>query len=245
MREMAKNLCIEVKNLSYHYSKENKILENLNFSLENGEIISIIGPNGCGKTTLLNLIAGFLNPISGEITHHNNDDSKLFSSVVFQDSALLDWKSAFRNVELSLISTVRNPLERKKIIGSYLDILGIKNHQNKLPKELSGGLKQRTAIARALAPNPRLLLLDEPFSALDLPSKEALKRDLLNIIRKDNKSVMMVTHDIDEAIMFSDKILMLNIRGSELINLKDHDGNFSKVKEEILKKLNGGNKNEK
>ena len=106
-------------------------------------------------------------------------------------------------------------------------------------------MRQRTAIARALAPNPKLLLLDEPFSALDLPSKEALKRDLLKIIRNDNKSVMMVTHDIDEAIMFSDKILMLNNGDCEVINLKNYDGNFSKVKEEILKKLNGGIENAK
>lgn len=242
---MTKSLCIEVKDLSYHYNKENKIFEHLNFSLEEGEIVSVVGPNGCGKTTLLNLIAGFLNPINGKVTNYNNGTSKLFSSIVFQDSALLEWKSVFRNVELSLISTEKDPLERKKIIENYLDVLGIKNHQKKFPKELSGGLRQRTAIARALAPNPKLLLLDEPFSALDLPSKEALKRDLLKIIRNDNKSVMMVTHDIDEAIMFSDKILMLNNGDCEVINLKNYDGNFSKVKEEILKKLNGGIENAK
>ena len=113
---MINNSLIEVKNLSYHYNNKNKILENLNFSLKEGEIVSIIGSNGCGKTTLLNLIAGFLDPVSGEIVHHNNGNFRLFSSVVFQDSSLLDWKSTFKNVELSLISTVKDQLERKKII---------------------------------------------------------------------------------------------------------------------------------
>lgn len=242
---MINNLCIEVKNLSYHYNKNNIILGDLNFSLRNGEIISIIGPNGCGKTTLINLIAGFLNPTTGKVIRHNNGNSKLFSSVVFQDSALLDWKSAFKNVELSLISTVKNPLERKKITEEYLHLLGINGHHHKLPRELSGGLKQRTAIARALAPDPRLLLLDEPFNALDLPAKESLKKDLLNIIKKDKKSVILVTHDIDEAIMFSDKILMLLDDTYEVVDLKNCDNELSKVKEEILKKLNRGNKNEK
>src|SRR3989338_1354066 len=122
---MINDSCIEVKKLSYRYNNEHKILDNVNFSLGKGEIISCIGPNGCGKTTLLNLIAGFLNPSAGEIVYHHNGKSKLFSSVVFQDSALLDWKSAFRNVELSLIATVKNPVERKGIIEGYLDILGI------------------------------------------------------------------------------------------------------------------------
>lgn len=239
--------CIEIKNLSYHYDEDNRILDKLNFHIEEGEIVSIIGPNGCGKTTLINLIAGFINPTTGKIVYHNKTESGLFSSVVFQDSALLEWKSVFRNVELSLISNIKDPLERKKITKEYLRLLGIIDHHDKLPKELSGGLKQRTAIARALAPNPRLLLLDEPFSSLDLPTKESLKRDLLGIIKKDNKSVIMVTHDIDEAIMFSDKILLLLNGKFEVIDLKKYSGESSKLREEILKKLNlnGGDKNGK
>lgn len=244
---MNNNPCIEIKNLSYRYDEDKSIIDNLNFQLEEGEIVSIIGPNGCGKTTLINLIAGFIDPTIGEIIRHNNSSSKLFSSVVFQDSPLLEWKSAFRNVELSLISNIKDPLERKIITEKYLKLLRINDHQNKLSKELSGGLKQRTAIARALAPNPRLLLLDEPFSSLDLPAKESLKRDLLDIIKRDNKSVMMVTHDIDEAIMFSDKILLLLNGKCEVIDLKKYSGKSSKLREEILKKLNlnGGDKSEK
>ena len=216
------NPCLVLKGVSFAYPSKDgctrSLFSNTSFSLFPGEIISIIGENGTGKSTLLNLIAGFFELEKGKILV----DSKRVS-MVFQDIGLLEWKNAFDNVELSLISSNFTQLQRKKIVEENLSLLGVLNAKNKLPKELSGGMKQRVAIARALVSNPKVLLLDEPFSALDWKTKVSLQKELLKIIKKKKIGVVLVTHDLNEAVFFSDKVLML---------LK---GRLSKTKLNLLK----------
>jgi len=216
---MAKEVCLSIKNLCFDYSKKvvdwrtaKLLLNGVSFNVNKGEIVSILGPNGCGKSTLLNLVAAFLNPVRGEILRLNSvhTQNKVFSSIVFQELGLLDWKSAAYNIELGLLFSVPEKEKRFERVNENLKLLGVFEHRNKFPKELSGGLKQRVAIARALAPNPELLLLDEPFSALDWKTKETLLVDLLSILRKKGITVLLVTHDIGEAIFLSDRILVLN-----------------------------------
>ena len=201
--------CLVVENVSFAYpstsASQKMILSDASFSLLPGEIVSIIGENGSGKSTLLNLIAGFFEFKEGEVIV----DSKKVS-MVFQDMGLLEWKSAFDNVDLSLISSDLTAGQKKKVVEDSLKLMGVFAAAKKLPKELSGGMKQRVAIARALASSPKVLLLDEPFSALDWKTKGGLQKELLKIVKKKRVGVVLVTHDLDEAVFFSDKVLMLS-----------------------------------
>jgi len=203
------NPCLVVDKVSFAYPTNNGskkyILHEASLSLSPGEVVSVIGENGSGKSTLLSLVAGFLEKGNGKILV----DSKKIS-IVFQDMGLLEWKSAFENVELSLLSSNLMQVQRKNIVGESLSLLGVLGAKDKLPKELSGGMKQRVAIARALASSPKVLLLDEPFSALDWKTKRALQKELLKIIKKKKIGVVLVTHDLNEAVFFSDKVLMLS-----------------------------------
>ncbi len=224
--------CIELKNVSYAYPDElNKnILNRISFKLKEGEILGIMGPNGSGKTTLINLIAGFIKPSFGNIIYRNKN-KLVFSSLVFQENSLLDWKSAFENVELSLLNVVKEKTGRNELVNNMLDLVNILEHKHKLPKQLSGGLKQRTVIARALAPNPSLLLLDEPFSALDVISKRRLLEDLKQILLKEKKSTIMVTHSVEEAIFLCDKILLLDPKNCKIEEVLKIEKPRSKVKD--------------
>jgi NitT/TauT family transport system ATP-binding protein len=211
------NPCLVVEKVSFAYPKngsaQKNILSSASFSLLPGEIVSVIGENGCGKSTLLNLVAGFLEPNAGKIMV----DSKMVS-MVFQDIGLFEWKSAFANVELGLLSSKLDSFQIKKIVDENLSLLGVLGAKDKFPKELSGGMKQRVAIARALASNPKVLLLDEPFSALDWKTKRSLQKELLKIIKQKKIGVLLVTHDLNEAAFFSDKVFLL-----EKSKLKIHE----------------------
>jgi len=198
--------CLEISKLTYFPDSKVNVLNNLSFELYKGKVTVILGSNGSGKTTLINLIAGFIRPNSGSIKINQNGNES-FSSVVFQDPVLLDWKSSYDNIMVGLLSSSKNV--GNQMVEKYIEMLQLDQHINKLPKQLSGGFKQRVAIARALVVNPQLLLLDEPFSALDVYSKEKLQEELYDIVCKENKSVILVTHDISEAIFFADNILIL------------------------------------
>jgi len=210
------NPCLVVDNIAFNYPSKGevkKVFENASFSILPGEVISILGENGSGKSTMLNLIAGFFLPLSGGISV---DQKRV--SMVFQDIGLLEWKNAFDNVKLGLISKNLTKEERKKIVEDSLNLMGVLSSANKLPKELSGGMRQRVALARALASTPKVLLLDEPFSALDWKTKASLQKELLRIIKKKKIGVVLVTHDLNEAVFFSDRVMMLS--KGKLANIK-------------------------
>lgn len=215
---MKNDICLELKNIRFAYPDGNgkQVLGGIDLSLRKGEIVALLGKNGCGKTTLIHLISGFLKPTQGEIIRHMISNKAISSSLIFQENSLLDWKSAHANIELSLISTVRDKNKRKIRVNHILRLMGIAKHKDKIPGQLSGGLKQRVVIGRALAPDPDVLLFDEPFSALDITVKEQLIRDIRKIIIGQNKSAVFITHNIDEALFFADRIIILDSKTKKI-----------------------------
>lgn len=197
-------------------------IKDISFSLKEGTFLSIVGSSGCGKSTLLNIISGLDNPTNGEIIYCNN----LKIGYMLQDDALLPWLTVFQNAILGLkIQNIDTP-ENKDYVRKLLITYGLEKFINKYPSELSGGMKQRVALIRTLATKPDLLLLDEPFSALDYQSRLSVSDDVYRIIKNENKTVIMITHDIAEAISLSDTILVLSKRPAHIkktytINLTD------------------------
>ena len=239
------NIILSVNGLKYAHkdAEKNLVFNGVSFDLKENEIISILGKNGCGKTTLFNLIAGFLKPDKGSITINNDKEC----SLVFQEYSLLDWKTVYDNIALALLKENIDESMTEKKVNDSMKLFHIDSLKYRLPKQLSGGQKQRVSMARAFTSDSNILLLDEPFSALDYYSKESLQNDLLKIIRKENKSAILVTHSIDEAVFFSDRILLINSDGiydTININLSKNrntkiklTSKFIKLEKEVLKRL--------
>ncbi|MDX2271838.1 MAG: nitrate ABC transporter ATP-binding protein [Cyanobacteriota bacterium] len=190
-----------------------RVLDPINLSVKAGELICMIGHSGCGKSTLLNMVAGFSTPSSGTILLNDQPISEPGPDrmMVFQNYALLPWLTAFENVELvvSQVFSEKSILERRSIVKEHLEMVGLSEAAHKRPHQLSGGMKQRVAIARALAIRPQVLLLDEPFGALDAITKEELQEELLKIWRDHRCTILMITHDIDEALFLADRLVMM------------------------------------
>ncbi|MFA6803320.1 MAG: ABC transporter ATP-binding protein [Candidatus Methanomethylophilaceae archaeon] len=187
------------------------VLRDVSLSVEENEFVCIIGPSGCGKTTLLNLIAGFEFPLLGEIKYRNEKITGPSSdrAVVFQEYSLLPWIDVQKNVEFSLDRKRFSQKEREQIAKRYIDMVGLSEFADHRPNLLSGGMKQRVAIARTLAMQPDMLLMDEPFSSLDEQTKKHLDQELLNIWHKEKKTVVFVTHSIDEALLLGTRIILM------------------------------------
>lgn len=186
--------------------KETKVLDKINFSLLKNEKIAIIGPSGCGKSTILNLASGLLVPDCGEIVKNGN------IGYMFQTDNLFEWRSIYKNITLGIEIKRKITKDDKQRIEDLLDKYGLKEFKDKHPGELSGGMRQRVALIRTLVLNPDVLLLDEPFSALDAQTKLLVNEDIYKIVDNEKKSVLMVTHDISEAIAFCDKVIVLSNR---------------------------------
>ncbi|MEL6442066.1 MAG: ABC transporter ATP-binding protein [Cyanobacteria bacterium J06621_8] len=187
-------------------------LKDINIHVETGEFVCTVGASGSGKSTLLRLIAGLDSPTSGTITvdYQPITGPGADRGMVFQKYTLYPWMTVQKNVEFGLKLLGMSAAQRKEIACYYLDIVGLANFSQSLPKELSGGMKQRVAIARALATKPKILLLDEPFGALDIQTKENMQQFLLDIWRKTGSTMLMITHDIREAIFLSQRIYVLS-----------------------------------
>jgi nitrate ABC transporter ATP-binding subunit len=189
------------------------VLDNVNLTVYEGEFICLIGHSGCGKSTLLNMVAGFGTPTSGEVRLQTKRISKPGPDrmMVFQNYALLPWMTAFDNVYLGVdeVFPKKSRSEKVAIVREHLAMVGLEEAANKKPGQLSGGMKQRVAIARALAIRPQVLILDEPFGALDAITKEELQEELLQIWREHRVTVLMITHDIDEALFLADRLVMM------------------------------------
>jgi len=207
---------LELKDISKVYPTPTgsyTVLERVDLSVKQGEFICLIGHSGCGKSTLLNMISGFTEPTTGAV---NLEDNPIVEPgpdrmVVFQNYALLPWKTAYDNVYLA-VETVFSKLsaaEKKAITDEHIEMVGLTEAAEKRPNELSGGMKQRVSIARALAIRPKVLILDEPFGALDPTTREELQDELLEIWRDHRITVLMITHDIDEALYLADRVVMM------------------------------------
>ncbi|MFW6035214.1 MAG: ABC transporter ATP-binding protein [Halothermotrichaceae bacterium] len=218
---------LEIKNIykSYQQSEENVVLKNINLSIKKGEFAAILGPSGCGKTTLLKIIAGFLEAEKGAVY---KSGKKIAGScpdriMVFQEfRQLFPWKTVLDNVIFALKSKNigANSTERKKIARYYLEKVELHNVFDYYPHQLSGGMKQRAALARTLAGNPEIMLMDEPFGSLDSQTRAKLQELLINIWQESQKTIIFVTHDINEAIVLADRIIVMGKKPGciEIIN---------------------------
>ncbi|CAM4373717.1 ABC transporter ATP-binding protein [Paenibacillus alkaliterrae] len=263
---------LEIENMSKVYSTKKgdfQVLQNINLSIERGEFVSLIGHSGCGKSTILNIVAGLEKATTGQVIL---DGAPVTGpgpdrGVVFQNYSLLPWFSVWENVYevVDAVFRDRSKDEKKAIVERYLTVVGLWNHRHKRPDEISGGMKQRAAIARAFAVGPQVLLLDEPFGALDALTRATLQDELVTLMKPTEDSsvdggpnsgtdtVIMVTHDIDEAIFLSDRIVVMTNGPSAtietIINVpikrprvrRDvlHDPVYNELKEELLEYLHG------
>lgn len=188
-------------------------LKNINLNIKEGEFVSIIGHSGCGKSTVLNLIAGLLEPASGHLFCAGREIAKPGPdrAVVFQNHSLLPWLTCFENVLLAVerVFGGETKMQQRARVHAALEMVGLSHAVEKRPNEISGGMKQRVGIARALAMEPKVLLLDEPFGALDALTRATLQDELMKIIAKSGATAVMVTHDVDEAVLLSDRIVMM------------------------------------
>ena len=197
-------------------------LSRVSFTVRDGEIVSLIGPSGCGKTTALRIAMGLELATSGRVTVDGREVKGCGHDrgMVFQHAELLPWLSALQNVMFGLEMKGVRGAELRMTAERYLDLVGLKDSQNRRPHQLSGGMKQRVGIARALAIDPKVLLMDEPFGALDAQTRESLQAELLDIHARTKKTVIFVTHDLDEAVLIADRIVVMKRgRVTEIMNV--------------------------
>lgn len=223
------------------------VLKDVNINIEKNEFVSILGPSGCGKTTILNMVAGFECPLMGIVRHNGKrvTGPGLDRGVMFQEFSLLPWSNVQKNVEFLIPQKKYNAEQRKEIADHYIEMVGLSEHRDKLPNMLSGGMKQRVAIARTLAMGSETLLMDEPFSSLDKHTRMRLDEELLRIWEMERKTIMFITHDIDEALILSTRIIMLSSSPGTVVGEWDMTGigkdlmsdEMIRIKKEIMSSL--------
>lgn len=216
MADRAASVLIEIDQISKAFSvrgetQQRLVLDRVDLGICKGEVVVLLGPSGCGKSTLLNMIAGFLAPSTGKIVHDGAVVSRpdRRRTVVFQDYALFPWMTVQKNVEFGLKALGLPAKERARIARSFLATVRLNGFEERYPHEISGGMKQRAAIARGLAPDPDVLLMDEPFGALDAQTRVLLQEELARIVHETQKTVVFVTHSIEEAVFLGDKVVVL------------------------------------
>ena len=240
---------IEVQNVNKKFlqnGKEFTALDDVSLSIEKGEFICLLGPSGCGKSRLLNAIAGFDRISSGSIKIDGKEvtEPSVRNVMIFQHYGLLPWRNIQKNVELGLESQKDiSKEERAKIAEKYIELVGLSKFKKSYPKQLSGGMQQRVSIARALAVNPDILFMDEPFGALDAITRMKLQDDILRISEEEKKTIIFVTHDIEEAVFLADRIVVMTpnpgkIKSVVTVRLGRHrdrtSGDFLKMRDRIF-----------
>lgn len=223
-------MSIEVKDIYKKFetkkSEELSVLENINLSIEEGELVCLLGPSGCGKTTLLRLIAGLDYPSSGEIVANGEVVKKPSGdrAVIFQQYSLFPWLTVLQNVTFGLEMTNAGSKEENIAAAErYLESVGLIDFKDSYPHELSGGMKQRVAIIRSLLNHSPILLMDEPFSALDMQNRHSLQEQLIGVWKRFKNTIVFVTHDVDEAVYLADKIVILDKNPGRIANIVEVD----------------------
>ncbi len=217
-------------------------VDDISLKVRAGEFLVIVGPSGCGKSTLLDLLAGLTTPSSGEITIDGKPITGpgLDRGIVFQQYALFPWLTALQNIEFGLEAKGVAKIERQKTAQYFLQLVGLKDFEHHYPSELSGGMKQRVAIARSLAYNPDVLLMDEPFAALDAQTRETLQAELLRIWEQTGKTVIFITHSIDEAIYLGQRIAIMTSRPGRIKTIIDVPETLKNHQDDIRSNLEFG-----
>jgi NitT/TauT family transport system ATP-binding protein len=219
---------LELRNVTKTFNTEEgemEALEGINLVVKPNEFLCIIGPSGCGKTTLLRLIAGLDHPSSGGIILDGKEvkGPSPDRGMVFQEFSLFPWRTVLKNVEFGLEIKGMKDKARREIAEKYIELVGLGGFENCYPYELSGGMKQRVAIARALATEPAILLMDEPFGSVDAQTRNILQEELLEIWKRTKKTVLFVTHSVDEAVYLADRVAVMSSRPGCLVKCLDVD----------------------
>jgi NitT/TauT family transport system ATP-binding protein len=188
------------------------VLERINLEVKEGEFVCIVGPSGCGKSTLLNIVGGFLKCTKGDLLVEDQpvtgpDPRRVF---VFQENGVFPWLTVHENIEFGLLK--KSDAERARIVEHYIEMVGLRGFERAYPRELSGGMRQRVEIARALAANPDIIYMDEPFGALDFITRLKMRADLVRIWQSEKKTILFVTHDIEEAVQLADRVFVMSQR---------------------------------
>jgi NitT/TauT family transport system ATP-binding protein len=214
---------IEVRNISKTYDGGVQALRAINLDFAHGQLTSLLGPSGCGKTTLLKIIAGLIPPTSGEVLVKGRKVTGPGPerSFVFQDFALMPWATVLRNAAFGLELRGVPRSEREAVAERYLAQVGLKGFENKYPRQLSGGMRQRVGLARALAVDAEVILMDEPFSAVDEQTRRKFQEDLLDLIAREKKTFIFVTHSIEEAVYVSSRVVLLSARPGTVADVID------------------------
>ncbi len=221
---------VKLENVSLTYQTKNNetlALDNINLTIYEGEFVAIVGPSGCGKTTILSLISGVLSPTKGRVIINKNSDSKNITGYMFQKDHLFGWRTIMKNITLGPEIQKSNNESIKSYAEQLLRKYGLFEYKDRYPTELSGGMRQRVALIRTLVLKPEILLLDEPFSALDFQTRIGVCDDVSKILTQEKKTAILVTHDLSEAISMADRVIVLSPRPATVkkifdINLKKY-----------------------
>lgn len=247
---MEKDILIEFNHVSMSFDSPSgviNVLNDVNFSMKRGEKLCVVGPSGCGKTTILNLIAGFLTPTAGEVKINGRlvEAPGADRTVVFQKDAVYPWLTVRKNLEFGPKVRGVDPEEYTARVERYLQKVRLTDFADRYPKELSGGMRKRVDIARAYVNAPQILLMDEPFGALDVMTKENMQDDLLHMVNEEKSSFLFITHDIEEAVYIGDRVLVMTARpslvradiqipfGEERTHILKRTAEFQKLRGEI------------
>ncbi len=216
---------LEVKNLVKSYD-DLLVLDHVSFDVHEGEFLAVVGPSGCGKTTLLRIIAGLEDYDEGEVLLRGEpiEGPGPDRAMVFQEYAVFPWKTVLENVMFAPLMRGLDPEEAERIARKYLKVVpGLEGFEDEYPKKLSGGMRQRVAIARALAAEPEILLMDEPFAAVDAQTRNRMQEELLKIWKETEKTILLVTHNVEEAVFLADRVMVLSNRPAKVVDLVDID----------------------